>query len=155
MFVIIKVGRGAMTPTEKMMEAALVRVNCVLEAACKNIVAQFTSNQREAVFQKALAAELHRTFNVEQEAYCPVLYTALDGSELVMAAERIDILIRARSRQWAVIIEVKRGPVYESAIQQARRYCENYRKTQVIPLAGAFLVSFAKYPCVYTIKPVQ
>lgn len=74
-----------------MLEAANQRTLSLLHTCAKNVAAQLSPQQRESVFQAALAHELQAHPPTHTEFLCPVLYTTLQGKQTVLATERIDI----------------------------------------------------------------
>ena len=91
------------------------------------------THQKEAIYQKALAAELSAQLPTQTEAPCPVLYTTANGATVTLANDRLDILVTPPSRAWAAIIEIKRGATPRNAKDQVLRYCHNYQEAFATP----------------------
>ena len=111
---------------------------------------QLGHREREAVYQRALAAELEASgWAVELEAPIPVVYTTLPGvaggarRTVVLSHDRADIV--ARRSGFIVVIEIKKGGNLTDARDQATRYGLKLRE-QGNRVAGIVVARFPKSP---------
>lgn len=90
---------------------------------------QLGHREREAVYQRAVAAELEAAgWIVELEAPVPVWYTTLQGTCLpsktvLLSHDRADIVARRPGPHGlSLVVEVKRGGAVADVLDQATRY---------------------------------
>ena len=122
-----------------------------LRAGAARVFQQLGHREREAVYQRALAAELEaRGWQCELERPVTVKYVASDGKVTVVAHERADIqtVISSTSTPPTVaIVEVKRSSptaaVLTEGMNQARRYAEHL-KSSGVDVGGTVAVVFSK-----------
>ena len=111
---------------------------------------QLGHREREAVYQRALAAELEASgWSVELEAPVAVVYTTLRGTAggaqrtVVLSHDRADIV--AGRSGFTVVIEVKKGGSIDDAQEQATRYGLKLRSQGKL-VAGVVVAKFPKKP---------
>ena len=130
--------------------ALFLRFVSHLKAACALVSKQLGHREREAVYQRAIAAELGLQYTCELEYPVPVRFILSDGQLVTLAHERADIVVTARpgsSDQLYVVVEVKRGApnnrtLMPEALDQARRYALHVQRT--LPVSGVCAVIFDK-----------
>ena len=130
-----------------------------LKRAAQNAWVQLGHREREAVYQRALAADLESAgWIVELEAPVPVWYTTLGSpghppKTVLLAHERADIVARRPGpHQLTVVIEVKRGGAVSDVLDQGTRYALKLG-TAVKAVAGVqFFRSKSQAPTVTIVK---
>ena len=148
--------------------ALFLRFARVLRHASRRVAGQLGHRQREAVYQRALAAELEACgYCCELEFQVPVRYVSSDGRVCTVAHERADILVSwdmmllgddddaaaAAPFRSVAVVEVKRGFATKSGVgeatEQARRYGENlmgWSQLHRLDVTGVAVVYFDKRP---------
>lgn len=107
-------------------------MQAALQRAADLVAAQLGADHREAVYQRALAAELRATgCVVAVEAPVVVSYVASDGFSCPVAAERADMVVDGKA-----VVELKVGAA--DGAPQARRYA------RALGLAQAWVVAFRR-----------
>ena len=130
--------------------ALFLRFISHLKAACASAAAQLGHREREAVYQRAVAAELDAQYTCELEYPVPVRFVTSDNRLVTLAHERADIVVTPRHASGdgpVVVVEVKRGApnnrtVMPEALDQARRYATHIRRT--LPVMGVCAILFDK-----------
>jgi len=146
---------AATTPFASSRSRALfLRFISHLKAACALAAKQLGHREREAVYQRAVAAELEAKYTCELEYPVPVRYVTSDNRLVTLAHERADIVVTPQHALGTssvdgpvVVVEVKRGTtnnrtVMPEALDQARRYATHVRRT--LPVTGVCAVLFDK-----------
>ena len=105
--------------------ALFLRFASRFRAACARVYQQLGHREREAVYQRALAAEFEALgYTCVCEHPVPVTYVASDGRQRTLAHERAGIAVW--SAESVIVVEVKRGSgvasLNKEGLQQARRY---------------------------------
>ena len=141
----------------KRERAMFLRFCSRLRKASDAVYRQLGHREREATYQRALAAELSAHYTCELEYPVPVRYVTADGRVVTLAHERADIVVSDQEVSSSVwIVEVKRSTfnttctVLRDALDQARRYAGHIGRTT--PVGGVCAVLFDKTgrtkPCV-------
>lgn len=131
--------------------ALFLRFISNLKAACASAATQLGHREREAVYQRAVAAELEAQYTCELEFPVPVRFVTSEGRTITLAHERADIVVTPRHTAAlggpVVVVEVKRGApgnrtVMPEAMDQARRYATHIRRS--LAVSGVCAVLFDK-----------
>ena len=113
-------------------------MNAEIEAAAARVIGQLGPRQREVVYAKALAMELRDSYQMalQVEAPVPIVYTLASGPNVVVGAERVDILV---IHPWAAVIECKIAEIITPEhAAQTQRYARN------LNVSDAYAVSFGR-----------
>lgn len=109
----------------------------IVNEALARVVGQLGSNHREAVYQRALAAELRsRGHVVALEVPVPINYVATDGFPHPVGTERADLVVDLK-----YVIELKVGTA--NGEPQASRYAQTLQLDAIvinIQRNGSFMV---------------
>ena len=101
-------------------------MEAVVTEAVAKVVAQLGPTHREAVYQRALAAELRaRGHVVALEAPVPITYVATDGFPHPVGTERADLTIDLKH-----VLELKVGPA--DGAPQAARYAATLKMEALV-----------------------
>lgn len=103
----------------------------VVLTSARFVASHLPSSYRETQFSRALALELQaRGYNTHCEAPCPATFLTSDGRRHVLSNDRVDVVVYTPGK--IILIEVKKGPLSASAVQnaedQARRYKHSYQE---------------------------
>lgn len=126
-----------------------------LRSACETAAAQLGHREREAVYQRAVGAELSSRYTCELEYPVPVRFTTSEGRLVTLAHERADIVASplpgppqpGSDSPQVIVVEVKRGfagnrPLLKDGMEQARRYASHISRTSSV--GGVCAVIFDK-----------
>lgn len=131
--------------------ALFLRFVSHLRTASASAAKQLGHREREAVYQRAMAAELSVRYTCELEYPVPVRFMTSDNRLVTLAHERADIVVSphplANKNGPVVVVEVKRGylsnrTIMPEALDQARRYATHIQRT--LPVSGICAVLFDK-----------
>lgn len=117
---------------EMRQRALFLRFASRLRAAAARVYQQLGHREREAVYQRALAAELESMkYTCVCEHPVPVVYAASDGRLTTVAHERADIAVTQPDefgKAGLIVLEIKRGAgpsvagLVKEGLEQGRRY---------------------------------
>lgn len=142
---------GVYRAAASLRQARFRRFLSELKTGAARVFDQLGHREREAVYQRALAAELEaRGWQCELERPVTVSYVASDGKVTVVAHERADIqavISNATKNPTVAIVEVKRSSpssaILTEGMNQARRYAAHL-KTSGVDVGGVVAVVFSK-----------
>ena len=124
--------------------AVFLRFAADLRRAARKAAEQLGHREREAVYQRAIAAELSLKYTCELEYPVPVRFATSGGSVVTLAHERADIVVNPlRGSPRVVVVEIKRGnqhTLLREGMEQAKRYATHIART--VQVAGTCTVVF-------------
>jgi len=132
---------------ESKNRALFLRFISRLRNSAKRVADQLGHREREAVYQRALAAEFEALgYTSECEYPVSVVYQTSDGRQITLAHERADIAVRLPSG--LIIVEVKRGAqlpaLVKEGLEQSRRYASHLSRAGQ-NVAGVCSIAFNKH----------